>query len=143
MKHGHAKNGSKTPTYIAWQDMLRRCNATSYKRYADYGGRGIAVVGRWYKFENFLTDMGERPAGMTLERKDNDGNYGPDNCVWATRSDQQRNRRSNKLADTPRGRMVLQEALEAFGIHPQAYYRRIKLGWPVDRLFSKPRRKAA
>ncbi len=84
-----------TPTYVSWERMLSRCRNPNSDRYSDYGGRGISVCERWIKFENFLADMGERPADKTLDRyPNNDGNYEPTNCRWATAKQQALNRRS-------------------------------------------------
>jgi hypothetical protein len=93
-KNGLTHGWSRTPEYTAWVNMLRRCNSSNHPQYKDYGQRGILVCERWRKFEAFIADMGARPSSEhTLDRKNNDGNYTPDNCRWATRKEQQRNRR--------------------------------------------------
>jgi hypothetical protein len=83
-----------TPTWRSWASMIQRCTNPARENYRYYGGRGIKVCDRWRRsFESFLADMGERPDGLTLERLENDGNYQPDNCVWASKSAQALNRR--------------------------------------------------
>src|SRR5215469_8259183 len=84
---------SGSPTYHAWKSMLQRCSNRTRADFGRYGGRGIAVCARWRDFENFLADMGECPDGLTLDRIDNDGDYEPANCRWATWEQQYSNRR--------------------------------------------------
>ena len=92
--HGAKRGGAETPTYKSWRSMRDRCLNANHSSFGRYGARGIRVCERWHAFENFLADMGERPAGKTLDRYPNgDGNYEPGNCRWATPSLQNHNRR--------------------------------------------------
>lgn len=93
LNHGHSPRNKCSPTYISWSCMIQRCTNPNYKQYKDYGGRGVLICQRWFTFKNFLADMGERPRKLTLERINNEKGYELPNCKWATRSEQQLNRR--------------------------------------------------
>ena len=95
MSYSHGLSGTRA--YNSWKMMRARCGNPLAPNYAYYGGRGITVCERWEDFLNFFEDMGERPAGLSLERIDNDGNYEASNCRWATRNEQQRNSRNAKI----------------------------------------------
>lgn len=97
-KHGGAKDSGRVAGYESWRMMRQRCLNTNYTQYHDYGGRGIKICPEWESFSKFMLDMGPRPEGMTLERKDVDGDYTPQNCIWATRADQNRNKRKKPNA---------------------------------------------
>jgi hypothetical protein len=94
-RHGHNRPGRRSLTYVSWSQMLARVRAKTGRRWIDYGARGITVCKRWEKFENFLADMGERPSrAHSIDRKNNDGNYTPENCRWATPRQQRLNQRT-------------------------------------------------
>lgn len=102
--HGDCRSRSRSPEYAAYRDMLARCTYANRPAFKDYGARGIEVCARWRHGENgvggymcFLADMGRKPSpDLSLDRRDNDGNYEPDNCRWATRTEQNNNTRRNR-----------------------------------------------
>lgn len=97
LSHGHCRVKNRSAEYRSWCSALVRCNNKNNRKYNDYGGRGITVCDRWANsFENFLQDMGLKPSNKhSLDRIDNDGNYEPSNCRWATPKQQTRNKRNN------------------------------------------------
>ena len=112
--------------------MHDRCGNPKSKDYANYGERGIAVCERWSKFENFLRDMGVKPAGLTLERKNNEHGYAPYNCRWATRKDQARNKRSTRWITHDGVKLHMAAWAAREGVTPAAIHKRMcVLGRPV------------
>lgn len=97
LRHGKSRRGKWAPEYFSWSSMIQRCTNPARNVYALYGGRGITVCDRWLVFDNFLSDMGERPTGTSLGRIDADVGYSTENCEWQTDSVQSRSRRNNKL----------------------------------------------
>jgi hypothetical protein len=131
-KHGHAKLGQVSTEYQSWRDMRNRCTNPNTTGFPDYGGRGITVCERWSKFENFLADMGMKPSKQhSIERKDNNGNYTPDNCRWATLYDQLRNTSRSRMIDVNGRPMCITDAAIAFGINKETLRNRINKGWSV------------
>ncbi len=122
-----------TPENKVWSSMRERCLNPHHMHYARYGGRGVTVCARWAVFETFYADMGPRPPGTTLERRNNDKGYSPDNCVWASRKDQQRNR-VNVRNYTFRGKTQCIAAwAEETGIAHATLTSRFNSGWCAER----------
>jgi hypothetical protein len=123
-KHGHT-TGKFSATYHSWASMIQRCTNPKRFYYHRYGGRGITVCKRWAKFENFLKDMGERPEGTTLDRKNNDGNYTPANCRWATKEQQASNKvfactkHKNKILKLCKAPKTTAQLAKALSLHPE------------------------
>lgn len=132
-KHGHGAKGRESPTYQSWLGMVQRCTNPNSGKWARYGGRGITVCERWLTFANFLADMGERPNGLFIERKNNDGNYEPGNCRWATRVEQARNTRLNHMLTHNGETLCLAGWAERAGIKQNTLKMRIRRGWSVAR----------
>lgn len=95
-KHGHARAGAESKTYMVWKQMVQRCTNPANANYHNYGGRGISICVTWLDFVNFLADMGEAPEGRTIERIDNDDGYNKQNCRWATWQEQASNKRNSR-----------------------------------------------
>lgn len=136
--HGLAPRQNRPRAYSSWYNMLNRCTNEDFPQYKDWGGRGITVCERWLEFPNFLTDMGERPPGLTLDRIDNNGNYEPGNCRWTTPHEQQMNTRVFKL--TPEMLAEIKR-LRATGLTIQAISEHVGLHWnTVSRALSRKTR---
>lgn len=134
MKHGFRRRGSRTPEYACWESMIQRCTDPNFEAYHNYGGRGIKVCERWrYSFENFLADMGPRPEGKTLDRIDDDGDYEPGNCRWATWIEQGNNRRTNKVLEYRGIRKTIAEWARETGLSYETIRSRLNHGWSVER----------
>lgn len=137
---------SRTPEYKVYISMLNRCNNPKYKEYHLYGGRGIKVAERWLKFENFIEDVGPRPAkGYQLDRKDNNKGYEPGNARWATRTENARNKRNTVFVEFRGRQTTLKEVAEELGVAYSALFYRYQTGLTGEALFAKsgtlPRRK--
>ena len=121
---GHTTRDTRTAEYIAWQHMRQRCTNANSVHYPDYGGRGIIVCARWASFKAFYSDMGKRPsASHVLDRIDNDGNYEPSNCRWATRSQSQANRRTSVRMEYQGRTMTITEWARELQTNIPAVYR--------------------
>jgi hypothetical protein len=126
------------PFYRIWAKMRGRCLCKTDAAYLDYGGRGITICEKWSDFSLFVSDMGERPKGFTLERLDNDKGYSPDNCKWASRKEQARNRRSSRILEINGIEKCLAEWCEFYNLQYGTVLARINKGWSVSKAFELP-----
>src|ERR1700721_39578 len=136
-------------TKISWEAMLDRCFNKNSTKFHAYGERGITVCDRWLTYKNFLVDMGERPLGTTLDRKDNNGNYEPGNCRWATPKQQANNRRDNIILEAFGRKQTLRQWAEEYGLPVSTFSGRLKnhsveeaLKLPLYGALSSPEMKA-
>ncbi len=124
--------------YRTWHNMLRRCLNPKCASWKDYGARGISVCGRWMDVNNFYADMGGRKQGMTIERIDNDGNYEPGNCRWATRAEQSRNKRRSVRLIAAKGKaLTIKQWASRIGIRAATLQCRLRSGRPVEECLHK------
>ena len=123
----HGMEGTKT--YKSWNAMKTRCLNKNDKGYKNYGGRGITICPEWMKFENFYKDMGERPKDRSIDRIDNDGNYNKENCHWATRTEQQNNKRNNRFLTYQGKTQNIKQWSEELNIKAKTIGTRIHRGW--------------
>lgn len=129
----------ETPTYSSWDSMMGRCTRPNDPTFGRYGGAGITVCSRWTVFDNFFADMGERPAGTSLDRIDPSGNYEPENCRWASAKTQANNRRNNRKVEYRGKPMTIREISDMTGAPYHLLRNRIlRAGWAVDRAVLTP-----
>lgn len=120
--HGHATNYKVSGSYKSWRSMKSRCNNPKNNHYYNYGARGITYCDRWEKYENFFKDLGERPAGYSLERKDPNGNYEPENCCWIPNNEQAKNTRRTVWVILNGEKMIQAEAARRLNKKPTIIY---------------------
>lgn len=128
------------PLYAIWNAMMQRCHNPKNKQYPDYGARGILVCERWHSVENFIADLVGAPfEGAMLEREKNDEGYSPENCKWATRTEQNRNKRNNRLFEyNGRSQLIIDWAREIGMNHRTLVSRVYNYGWSMDKAINTP-----
>lgn len=132
IKAGYAPSVSHE-LYTVWRSMISRCQDTNNPYFCNYGGRGITICERWLdSFHAFVSDMGDRPQGTSIERINNDGNYEPSNCKWATKKEQQSNRRVNRLISFNGETKPLKHWADAIGVKSDTIAERIERGHPLS-----------
>ena len=137
-KHGFTRRTARvSSTYYCWTAMRDRCNNANNPAYTTFGGRGIKVCDRWDEFPNFLTDMGERPQGLQIERIDKDGNFQPGNCKWATVSEKGFNKRTNTKYTVRSITKSFGQWAEHLGIERSTLWERMQK-WPLEKALTTP-----
>lgn len=130
---------SDSREYSSFRSMMSRCYNPNFTQYSDYGGRGIRVCERWFgHFEKFYEDMGPRPVGTTLDRKDNNGNYTPENCHWGTHHDQTRNSRRNRWLTLRGETKTLKDWANELGFKSNSLASRLDRGWDTYKALTFP-----
>lgn len=138
-KRTHGKSNSQE--YRVWRMMVARCSNPKVDSFPLYGGRGITVCPRWIKsFSDFMLDMGERPVGFSIERRDTNGNYDPSNCLWASLVTQGRNRRTNHVLTVGGVSMCISAWAERLGVKPYVVSLRLRRGWTEEKAVTTPLR---
>jgi hypothetical protein len=134
----HSLSKSENPReYSSWESMIERCYSPKAQGFHRYGGRGIAVCEEWRNsFAQFFADMGKRPEGASIERMDTNGHYCPENCKWATRTEQANNRRNNHLVTANGTTQTLARWAAQTGIKWHTIYTRLQRGWSGERAVS-------
>lgn len=134
-RHGHCSR-SPSRTWKSWRAMFARCYNPHHAAYPRYGGNGIGVCPKWFDFVQFLSDMGERPDNMTLDRINNFKGYSPQNCRWATRKEQARNMRNNVWIEHRGLRLTQAEWSRRIGVGVTTICWRRQHGWPTERILN-------
>lgn len=142
-KHGHSLKNNHSKTYSTWEGMHRRCSNPNEKFYPEYGGRGIKVCEKWSGekgFENFLKDMKEKPNGTSIERINNSEGYYRANCIWATRTAQNRNRRNTRKVMYRNELLPLAQVVEVSKskLSYNVIATRLNKGWDLEIALHKP-----
>lgn len=130
--------------YCSWQSMKKRCRSKSSKSYQLYGAKGVTVCDEWYKsFQAFYNDMGPRPSkAYSLDRIDGSKGYCPENCRWATKTEQARNFKNNRYVEYNGAKILVVELADRFGINRFVFRTRVlQLKWPIDKAINTPVRK--
>ncbi len=124
-------------TLQVWRDMKQRCYNPRSRKFKNYGGRGISICPRWLESpELFIADMGLKPDGLTIDRINNDGNYEPSNCRWATKEQQGNNTRQCVYLELNGERMTVEAWAHKLGRHPETIRSRIRRGWALEDILS-------
>lgn len=137
INRSHGK--SRTPEYQSWFSMISRCTKPTQNYYELYGGRGIRVCDRWMKFENFLADMGPKPTPKhSIDRINNNGNYEPSNCRWASIIEQANNTRENRFIKFDGQLVTHAQAARLAGISYNTFCARFRRGWEIYDIMTRP-----
>lgn len=133
------KKWKPKPERRSWENMIKRCEDEKQHNYQSYGGRGIKVCQRWREsFEAFLDDMGPRPDGFSIERKDVNGHYEPDNCLWIPHKDQYRNLQRSVYVTLGSERMLLIDLCKKYDLNKSVIYGRLRNGWLIEEAICIP-----